>query len=243
MNVLPLSGMAVVVACAAVTASAQENLRQERVRFAPGLSSATVQSAISGYETIDYLVQARAGQTMVVTLATDHTVNYFNVIPPDAENEADFVGSTEGRRFQGMLDLDGDWRIRVYLMRAAARRGEAADYTLTVEITGEPDPAMAREANDFGPRRWDARGDLGCAWGGEPMRPAACPFKVIRYQEGATIFVLARPMDRERILYFEQGAWSTPSSEGVQALKRTDMWYLVVGDEAYEVPDAVLFGG
>ena len=90
---------------------------------------------------------------MVVTLATDHTVNYFNVIPPDLDNEADFVGSTEGKSFRGVLDLDGDWRIRVYLMRAAARRGGAADYTLTVEITGDPDPQMVREAVVPGGRR------------------------------------------------------------------------------------------
>jgi hypothetical protein len=180
---------------------------------------------------------------MTVTLVTDHTASYFNVIPPDAENEGIFAGSRDGNRFQGILDLDGDWKIRVYLIRAAARRGERAAYSLTVEITGEPDPGAAREANDFGPREWDARGGLGCARGGAPMRPSGCPFKVVRYGGGATVFVLAPGTGTERILYFDQGVWSSDSIDPVQAVQSADTWYLVVGEEAYEVPEAVVLGG
>lgn len=231
------------VVCAATELPAQEEIRKEPVRFAPGAYSATIQGVITGRETVDYLLDARAGQTMTVTLVTDHTAGYFNVIPPDAENEGVFAGSRDGDRFQGILDLDGDWKIRVYLIRAAARRGETAAYSLTVEITGEPDPGAAREANDFGPREWDARGSLGCARGGAPMRPSTCPFKVIRYREGATVFVQISGTETVRILYFEEGAWSTDSADPVQAVQSADTWYLVVGEEAYEVPGAVVFGG
>lgn len=34
-----------------------------------------------------------------------------------------------------------------------------------------------------------------------------------------------------------------PGAEPVQASKRSDLWSLVVLDEACEIPDAVLFGG
>ena len=37
-----------------------------------------------------------------------------------------FVGSTSGNRFSGVLPTDGDYAIRVYLMRNAARRNESA---------------------------------------------------------------------------------------------------------------------
>lgn len=236
-----LAGLLTVV-CAEGLA-AQDEVRRESVRFAPGASSATVEGVVTGRETVDYLLDARAGQTMTVTLVTDHPAAYFNVLPPDAENEAVFAGSTGGPRFEGLLDLDGDWKIRVYLARAAARRGERAAYTLTVGITGQPDPAAARAANDFGPREWDARGSLGCARGGAPMRPSGCPFKVVRSNEGATIVVLAPGTGTERTLFFDQGAWSTSSADPVQAVQSADTWYLVVGDEAYEVPEAVVLGG
>jgi hypothetical protein len=230
-------------ACAAEGLAGQEETRKEPVRFAPGASSATIQGVITGREAVDYLLGASAGQTMTVTLATDHPASYFNVIPPDAENEAVFIGSTGGLRFEGLLDLSGDWKIRVYLVRAAARRGETAAYSLTVGITGQPDPGAAREANDFGPREWDARGSLGCARGGAPMRASGCPFKVIRYRGGGTVFVLAPGTGTERILYFDPGVWSTDSADPVQAVQSADTWYLVVGDEAYEVPEAVVLGG
>jgi len=234
----------VLAAClAGMPALAETDVRSERVQFEANTSGATINAKIKGREIVDYLLGARAGQTLSVNLQTDNGANYFNVIPPDADDEAVFVGSTKGNSYEGKLDLDGDWKIRVYLMRSAARRDETAAYTLTVGITGTPDPAAAREANDFGPREWDARGDLGCARGGQPMQTAACPFKVIRYAEGATIFVLAPGTGDERILYFSNGEWSTDGTEPVQASKRADLWSLVVSDEAYEVPDAALFGG
>jgi hypothetical protein len=234
----------VVAAClAGIAALAETDIRSERVQFEANTSGASINAKIKGREIVDYLLGAHAGQTLSVTMQTDNSANYFNVIPPDADDEAVFVGSAEGNSYEGKLDLDGDWKIRVYLMRSAARRDEIAAHTLTVGITGRPDPAAAREVNDFGPREWDARGGLGCARGGQPMQTAACPFKVIRYAEGATIFVLAPGTGAERILCFTNGAWSTDGTERVQASKRADLWSLVVSDEAYEVPDAALFGG
>jgi hypothetical protein len=224
-------------------ALAATDIRAERVEFAPGQSGATLEGKIRGREIVDYLVAARAGQTMTVNMETGHGANYFNVIPPDADSEAVFIGSTAGNVYEGRLDLDGDWKIRVYLMRSAARRNETAAYKLDIGVSGEPDPGAARAANDFGPREWDARGQVGCARGGQPMQTAACPFKVIRYSGSATIFVLAPATGAQRILFFNDGAWSTDGTEKVNAAKREDLWMLIVSGEAYEVPDAVIFGG
>lgn len=238
-----IATLALAAYLAAVPTLAETDIRSERVRFDANTSGSKISAKITGREALDYLLGARAGQTLSVTMQTNNGANYFNLIPPDAKDEAVFVGSTEGNSYEGKLDLDGDWKIRVYLMRSAARRDETAAYTLDVGITGKPDPAAAREANDFGPREWDARGNLGCTRGGQPMQTAACPFKVIRYAEGATIFVLAPGTETKRILYFTNGKWSTDSSEPVQSIKRSDLWSLVVSDDAYEVPNAALFGG
>ena len=222
---------------------ARDDIRLQRVQFKPGDATATVDGTITGYEAVDYLLGASAGQTMSVTMMTDHGAAYFNVLPPDSEDEADFVGSSEGNSFVGRLDLDGDWRVRVYMMRSAARRGETAVFKMKMGISGSPDPEAARERNDFGPREWDARGDLGCAVGGAPMQPRACPFKVLRYESGGTVFVVPPGGGPVRILYFESGTWSTDSAAKVKVSKRDDMWTLAVEGETYELPDAVLTGG
>ena len=246
-KLLPLL-LATVIAASLVRA---DDIRTERVHFAPGASGAVIAGSIEGREAVDYLVGARAGQTLAVTMESDNTAAYFNVIPPDAENVAVYAGHTgpELNRYEGTLDLDGDWKLRVYLYRAAARRGEIADYRLQVEVTGEPDPSAARAANDFGPREWDARGDLGCARGGQPIQAAACPFKVVRYRmdEGATVFVIppgaAVAPGAARTLYLHNGEWSTPASDAVSASQHGDLWTVTVGEEVYEIPAAVISGG
>jgi hypothetical protein len=227
------------------SALAQDEIRKERISFERGTSLATVEGSITGYESVDYLVGAKAGQDISVTFETDHSSSYFNVIPPDEENVAVFIGSTSGNSYSGQLDLDGDWKIRVYLMRAAARRDETANYSLTVSVTGTPDASKARAVNDFGPSEWDARGGLGCAYDGQPMQTAGCPFKVVRYEyeEGATVFVVAPVGRGMRILYFLEGEWSTDSESTVDVTRRSDLSTVIVDNEAYEIPDAVIFGG
>ena len=83
------------------------------------------------------MVRAAAGQTLSVTLKETNPQNYFNVLPPGSKGNAMFVGDT-GEDYTGMLPSDGDYVVRVYLMRPAARRGESSDYTLTIGVTGKP---------------------------------------------------------------------------------------------------------
>lgn len=96
--------------------------REQPVRFAPGASSATLNGSITGDAGMDYLVPASAGQTLSVSLLPDNGRAYFNVLPPDGDS-AIFIGSTLGNRFSGVLAASGTHRIRVYQMRARARRG------------------------------------------------------------------------------------------------------------------------
>lgn len=53
-------------------------------------------------ETVDYLLGARAGQTMRVTLQTNNGANYFNVLPPGS-NTAIAIGANLGNRWTGMV--------------------------------------------------------------------------------------------------------------------------------------------
>jgi hypothetical protein len=110
------------------------DIRTERVHFHKGANSATVHGTIKGRETVDYVLGARKGQSMNVSMATDNGANYFNIIAPGKADEAMFVGSTSGNQFEGTLPANGDYKVRVYLMRSAARRDEAAKYRLEMVI-------------------------------------------------------------------------------------------------------------
>lgn len=65
-----------------------------------------------------------------VRLATDNRSNYVNIIAPGKTDEAMFIGSSSGNQFEGTLPANGDCKIRVYLMRNAARRNEKANHRL-----------------------------------------------------------------------------------------------------------------
>jgi hypothetical protein len=134
---------ATVLIIAAAPARAQQSVP---VQFARGASSATVKGTIKGDQYRDYLVNARAGQTMTVTLTNPDGRAFFNVLPPGSTVEAVFVGSTSGNSFRGAVPGNGNTTIRVYQMRATARRGEVANYTLTIGVTGSGSAAAAGPA-------------------------------------------------------------------------------------------------
>jgi hypothetical protein len=108
--------------------------RVETVRFAHGASAATIDGTIRGDESIDYTLGARAGQAMSVRFEPSHPACYFNLLPPGSSDEAIHIGSVGGNTFNGTLPATGDYTVRSYLMRSAARRGETCTYTLTIEI-------------------------------------------------------------------------------------------------------------
>ncbi|HET9702296.1 MAG TPA: hypothetical protein VFP70_15385, partial [Burkholderiales bacterium] len=127
-------------------AAAEPERRTERVEFAKGAASKVIQGQLKGREYVDYQLRAGAGQTLSVTLKPTNASNYFNVSPPGSEL-AMFVGSSSGGEFTGMLPADGDYTVRVYLMRSAARRNETSNYTLTIGVTGKPLAALPASAD------------------------------------------------------------------------------------------------
>jgi hypothetical protein len=127
---------------ATTLASAEVGIRQEQIQFQKGATSATLKGKIKGDQIVDYQLRAGLGQSMVVIFKPSNRSAYFNVMPPGSD-EAIFVGSTYGNRFEAALPADGVYTIRVYLMRNAARRNETANYTLEVGIVGGGKTAAA----------------------------------------------------------------------------------------------------
>jgi hypothetical protein len=147
-----------------LTAQAADGIREERVQFKPGTSQTTLKGHLRGDGDVDYLLGAKAGQRMTVELHTDNPQNYFNILPPGSDDAAIFVGSSSGNRFDGILPDSGDYRVRVYLMRAAARRDEQSHYSLSIHIGGGQHQGAATHQPDFadgfagGPDFWEVHG-------------------------------------------------------------------------------------
>ena len=108
--------------------------RTEEIRFLRGTSSANRRGAIKGYETMTYALDVRAGQNLVFALQSSNPSGYFNITAPRAEQPF-FVGSMAGNRYRGRAQYSGRYKVEIYLMRNAARRGETSRYNLDVAVT------------------------------------------------------------------------------------------------------------
>jgi hypothetical protein len=127
---------------APATGAAGPRIREVEVQFKKGETGATLKGKLQGDETVDYKIRASAGQSMVAVFKPTNPSAYFNVLPPGSE-EALFVGSTSGNRYEGTLPADGTYVIRAYLMRNAARRNETTSYKLEVGVTGTAKKGVA----------------------------------------------------------------------------------------------------
>jgi hypothetical protein len=243
---IPTAFIAAAIAAATLTAGTAraEDIRTERVRFEPGASSATIRGTITGYEGVDYVLGAKAGQTMTVTMKTDHGASYFNVLPPGSD-AAIAIGTNVGNEWAGTLPADGDYTIRVYLMRSAARRKEKASYTLSVGVTGHADAKVAGTP-------YHATGTVPCSVGPDPRGSAQCSFGVIRGGAGnAEVHLQSSGFDvtlhkaGARVLEFAgDKVTSANPAEKVTSEKQGDNWSIGVNDfYFYVIPEAVIAGG
>jgi hypothetical protein len=110
-----------------------QNTRTETVHFQRGTSGTTIEGTIKGDQSVRYSIGVSAGQTMDVQLDTDNASNYFNITAPGA-SEALYNSSISGNGTSFVVPSSGNYIIEVYLMRNAARRGESANYDLTLYV-------------------------------------------------------------------------------------------------------------
>ena len=238
-----------VLVSASSLAVAADGIESRPLQFAKGTSSATVKGSLKGDKTIDYKLRAKAAQTMSVTLKTSNAANYFNVLPPGSTGEAIFIGSSSGNDWTGPLPADGEYTVRVYLMRSAARRNETADYTLTVGITGSAATSAALGAASASDAKvkgtpYHATGQVPCSMGSAPQGSAQCDFGVIRGKPGNAEVHVTPPGGFKRVLTFAGGTVTSDAGAKVKASKTGDLWSVDVNDyEHYRIPEAVISGG
>lgn len=142
-----------------------QDIEEVRVHFDRGSSGTSIRDRLRGYQTIDYVLGARAGQVISIDLRSSNPSGYFNLLRGNNET-AIHTGSVDGNSYTGALPASDDYRIRVYLMRNAARRGERMNYTLSVSIRGNAPGGSAPSPEDD---------DDGMAGGADYWRVANVP--------------------------------------------------------------------
>lgn len=241
--------LASVITLASVDLSAWAAVETQSLQFDSGKQSATVNGRLKGDQTIDYSLQAKAGQTMSVTFKPSNPRAYFNILPPGSTGDAIFIGSTSGNEWIGTLPTDGEYKVRTYLMRSAARRNETAKFTLTVGVTGAPShsgalgTAPASDAKVKG-TPFHATGTVPCSLGNAPPGSLQCDFGVIRGAAGNAEVHLTPPGTNKRVLIFIGSKVTADRSGKVKVTKSQDLWLVDVNAyEHYRIPEAVVNGG
>ncbi len=109
------------------------------VQFPQGQDHATVNGTVRGHEYFDYVLRARAGQTLSAHLTIEGTNGdgtiYFDVLPPGSDGVAIFNGSTSTNG-SGRVELpeSGDYRLRVYLMGNDRDADKTVGYQVKISI-------------------------------------------------------------------------------------------------------------
>ena len=221
--------------------------QKERVTFAKGTSSASLKGTLKGDGDVDYVVRAAAGQVLEVKLAGTNGQNDFNVLPPGSTDVAMYVsGMTGERTYKGILPADGDYAIRVYLTRAAARRHEASRYTLTVALRGTALPPLpaVRDAKVAG-TAFHATASVTCNLPFQPVVKSCDAGVVRRGTDGTGTFEATGGSGwKRRILFVHGKPVASDALEPVTFTREGDTTVVRLGsDERYDVTDAFLTGG
>lgn len=214
------------------------------VQFARGASSATVNGQAKGYEYRDYRVVVSAGQVLSVSLRRVAGSPYFNVMEPGSRDVAIYNSSMGDQRWNGVAARSGAYTIRVYQMRASARRGETIRFALTVSASRRavasqlPGDALVPGTHYNATSTIRCRTVAGGAFG-------SCKAGVIRRAGGSATLHLDTPDGGERTILFRAGsAVSSDSQAGLTTSRQGDMQTVRIGTvEVYEIPDALIVGG
>lgn len=223
---------------------AQEH-QSKRLTIPAGKTTVSTTGSITGFQDIDYMIDAKAGQTMTVTLKSNKTSNYFLVFGPMDAQTAIYNSDAGSQTWTKTLDQTGNYTVRVYLYRNAARNNVKANFTLTVAVkNGATKPGDAKVAGT----KFNATGEVQAA-----LVPTAtlgssmAEFGVIRYANGEADIHLTNANGGKRIIKYSNGSFKCISPSGCKVTstrRNSEEWVVKFNDtESYLIYNAIVFGG
>lgn len=99
-----------------------------------GSTAQRFDDTINEFEIVSYMVSLRQGQSVQISLASSNASNCFDIHAPNASKPV-YVGSESGNEHVFRAPAAGEYQIKVFLLRFAARDGQSAQYTLELKLT------------------------------------------------------------------------------------------------------------
>ncbi|MEO6394171.1 MAG: hypothetical protein ABIP75_20120 [Pyrinomonadaceae bacterium] len=104
----------------------------QRVQFKRGTHSCTVTGRVKGDAYQDFIMRARAGETMILKLNPDNPAT--NLVLHSVNGKP--TKNAETQEWTGILPENGEYVVRVFMTRAETRRQESiSNFSLYVFIT------------------------------------------------------------------------------------------------------------
>jgi hypothetical protein len=144
-------------------------------------------------------------------------------------------------------------------MGQAKSSGQRSNFTLEVAIAGAArqaaasktsaeDDKMVEASARAGEGKFNATGKIPCAQAkGQPM--GHCDFGVARAGGGTAAVSITRADGRKRAIFFKAGVAvgadlsQADGNMSFSASKEADLYMIRAGNERYEIPEAVIYGG
>ena len=130
----------------------------------------------------------------------------------------------------------------------AAGEAVVEETQAAAENAGEAVTEAAEDVKDalVAGTNYNATGNVPCQMGGAPT--GNCDFGVVREGNGNGHVTITKPDGSKRTIFFEEGKAtgydsSQADNQEFKAAKESDMYVIHIGEERYEIPEAVIFGG
>lgn len=225
--------------------TAAQAQRVVTVTLPAGKTSVTLKGEIKGDASVDYVISAKAGQTLTVTLRPSKGSPEFNLLPPGSES-AMVNSSIQGRgAVSRMIPADGKYRIRVYQMRATARRGATAGFNLTVGLKGTALPALSASADArVAGTAFNATAEVSMTNSLYPDLKTVKAGVIRRGRDGTATVVFSFKGQQRTVLFIKGKAVASDAMDQVSSSTAGDEVTVRIGtDETYRFPLAFLKGG
>jgi hypothetical protein len=125
--------LALTCAAALPAAFPQEAGSIVRVTFDADHRVRRFEDAIDGFNDVSYVISMRTGQSLQVSLASNNISNCFDIYAPGATKPV-FVGGDAGSTHLLLARTSGDYVVKVFLLRLAARDNQSAQYTFELTL-------------------------------------------------------------------------------------------------------------
>ncbi|WP_143735734.1 hypothetical protein [Microbulbifer mangrovi] len=96
--------------------------------------TARVTATINGHQAIEYLIDAKTGQSLELDVHSSNTQAGYRITAPAAPR-ALHRGHGQHSRFSVTLPRDGTYKVLIYLMHSAAQNGESAEFALDIRLS------------------------------------------------------------------------------------------------------------